>query len=428
LAPATIRITNITAYAYDTNDRLQTETAVGAASAASSYTYDNNGNTLTKFDGTTTTSYAYDSRNRLQNLNAGQVTYQYDALGIRQSETAAGLTTHYLTDPNRDYAQVIEESFDLNAFAEVTYSYGDDLLHQHRRIDATTTNSSTYHYDGIGSTRQLTDAAGAITDSYTYTAFGETEAQTGITPNGHLCTGEQFDPNLGFYYLRARYYNPGVGRFQNMDTFPGRVFEPVTLHKYLYANVNPTNMTDPSGLFGLRDIQAGFKVIGTLIRSAIPTFRTFLQKAGKAPKWAVYKGLKTKRTKLSDADGLRFVPHFSIYVERLVTPGIGFRYDIGALDSTALLQLLKTGELSVATGGFIEKGATTRAKLALGGSRLDRKPQALLSHVEFLIWEATAYQPFADGFDYCLAGTNCASWTLMALAEAKGLARLPLAP
>ncbi len=64
-------------------------------------------------------------------------------MGIRQSESSSGLTTHYLTDPNRDYAQVIEESFDLNSFAELTYTYGDGLISQYRRVDALTTSSST---------------------------------------------------------------------------------------------------------------------------------------------------------------------------------------------------------------------------------------------------------------------------------------------
>ncbi len=245
--------TDTTTYSYDDNDRLLTETVTGLNPATVSYSYDNNGNTLTRIDGSGTTSYAYDSRNRLSDLNAGQTTYLYDASGIRMSETSSGLTTNYLVDPNRDYAQVVEESFDLNSFAEVRYTYGDDLLAQHRRVDALTTNSSTYHYDGIGSTRRLTDTNSLVTDSYAFTAFGELAGSTGVTVNDYLYTGEQFDPNLGFYYLRARYYNAGIGRFQNMDTFAGRMFEPITLHKYLYANGGPINFVDPSGQFGIAE-------------------------------------------------------------------------------------------------------------------------------------------------------------------------------
>ncbi len=237
-----------TTYVYDDNDRLTTETATGSNPSATTYTYDNNGNTLTRVADGVTTTYAYDSRNRLINLNTGQVTYRYDASGIRMSETAAGLTTNYLVDPNRDYAQVIEESLDLSAEAEVRYTYGDDLIAQHRRTGPTTTESRTFHYDGLGSTRLLTDTAGATTDTYAFTAFGELEGSTGITANDYLYTGEQYDPNLGFYYLRARYYNPAIGRFPTMDTYAGRMFEPMTLHKYLYVHANPADNIDPSGL------------------------------------------------------------------------------------------------------------------------------------------------------------------------------------
>jgi RHS repeat-associated protein len=254
--------TTTTTYTYDDNDRLLTETAIGADPLANTYTYDDNGNTLTRSDGASTTTYTYDSRNRLSDLNAGQVTYVYDASGIRMSEAAAGLTTNYLVDPNREYAQVVEESLDLNAFSDVRYTYGDDLVAQHRRIDATTTNSSTYHYDGIGSTRQLTDVEGAVTDTYVFEAFGELENSTGFTTNRYLFTGEQFDPNLGFYYLRARYYSPVIGRFSTMDSFPGVMFEPMTLHRYLYGNGNPANVIDPSGNFGISDVVGAVRVAG----------------------------------------------------------------------------------------------------------------------------------------------------------------------
>ena len=167
-------------------------------------------------------------------------------------------------DPNRAYAQVIEESFDLNAFAEVRYTYGEDLVAQHRRTSPTTTESRTFNYDGLGSTRFLTDTAGAITDTYAFRAFGELEGSTGITLNDYLYTGEQYDPNLGFYYLRARYYNPGDGRFQNMDTFLGRLFEPVTLHKYLYANADPIFFVDPSGLVGISEQSLALKIQSVL--------------------------------------------------------------------------------------------------------------------------------------------------------------------
>jgi RHS repeat-associated protein len=72
-------------------------------------------------------------------------------------------------------------------------------------------------------------------------AFGE------VPPSPSHYRGEQYDTNLGLYYLRARYYNPNTGRFLSRDPEDGKATDPATLHKYLYANGDPVNMTDPNG-------------------------------------------------------------------------------------------------------------------------------------------------------------------------------------
>jgi RHS repeat-associated protein len=111
-----------------------------------------------------------------------------------------------------------------------------------------------YHYDGLGSTRYLSDASGTLTDSYDYESFGQLLNETGSTENRYRFAGEQLDSGLDQYYLRARYYNQYAGRFTQMDTWMGNNSDPVTLHKYLYANADPANMVDPSGNFGLTSI------------------------------------------------------------------------------------------------------------------------------------------------------------------------------
>jgi hypothetical protein len=52
----------------------------------------------------------------------------------------------------------------------------------------------------------------AVMDNYNYDAFGNKLNSTGTTPNNYLYRGEQYDSDLGLYYLRARYYNPATGR------------------------------------------------------------------------------------------------------------------------------------------------------------------------------------------------------------------------
>ena len=92
-----------TTYGYDANDRLLTETSGGLAITS---TYDNNGNMKTRGNGTSTDSYTYDAENRLVSaaVQTGrilvQITYTYDADGMRTSKTIGGTTTTFLLDKN----------------------------------------------------------------------------------------------------------------------------------------------------------------------------------------------------------------------------------------------------------------------------------------------------------------------------------------
>ncbi len=171
------------------------------------------------------------------------VTYAYDPDGVRLSQTVAGAVVRFIVDTNRELPQVLEEQTDAGTTI-VSYVYGDDLIAQDRQG-----TDAYYLYDGQMSTRALTNSAGNITDTYSYDAFGVLLNSTGSTLNNYRYTGEQFDPNSGFYYLRARYYSPEIGRFTIADDFPPDMFDPGTLHRYVYVKNNPVNLIDPSGEF-----------------------------------------------------------------------------------------------------------------------------------------------------------------------------------
>jgi RHS repeat-associated protein len=239
-----------TVHSYDANDRLATDS------------YDANGNT-TSSNGN---SYRYDFENRLTELNDGQVKMVYDGDGRRVSKTVGGVTTKYLIDDHNPsgFAQVAEEI--VGGSVRRTYTYGHDLLSQ-QQVGGGNWVVSFYGYDGHGSVRLLTDVGGDVTDTYTYDAFGILVHSDGATPNDYLYAGEQRDSHLGMDYLRARYMIPATGRFLTMDTFAGFDFEPLTLHKYLYASVNPVSNIDPSGNFsvGLPSLMMGLSIIGVLI-------------------------------------------------------------------------------------------------------------------------------------------------------------------
>jgi RHS repeat-associated protein len=223
-----------TVYTIDDNDRLLQQ-------GGETFSYDDNGNTLTKTIDGDTVSYGYNVKNELETStdNITTSSYRYDIDGIRSQKVVNGDITDYLVDANRDYQQVLVES---TASGSTSYLYGDDLIKQTKAA-----NDSYYLYDGLGSTRALTDSTGLVTDSYDYESFGSVLNQTGSTENNYLFTGEQFDGGLDNYYLRARYYDQSVGRFTQMDTWMGRNGDPVTLHKYLYANANPVTYVDLSG-------------------------------------------------------------------------------------------------------------------------------------------------------------------------------------
>src|SRR6266851_7382944 len=69
------------------------------------------------------------------------------------------------------------------------------------------------------------------------------------TRNKFRFTGEALDPGTGLYYLRARYYDPTVGRFLTPDEFPALASKALSFNRYIYVNNDPLDLTDHSGNF-----------------------------------------------------------------------------------------------------------------------------------------------------------------------------------
>jgi len=242
-------------------NRLSDVSTLGpVASASTTYnvddqsqaeTYDSSGDTTA----TGGKSYAYNSWLKLVSMNGGQVALAYNGLGQLVAKTAAGVTTQYLVDDlsPTGYPQVVAEL--VGGQPVRTYTYGLERISELQMVSGTTT-ASFYQYDGRGTVRMLTSAAGAVTDTYEYDAFGNLIARAGATPNAYLYRGERYDTDLGLYYLRARWYNPASGRFMTRDPYQGSIYDPASLHRYNYARSNPVNFIDPSG----RDAAAEYSV------------------------------------------------------------------------------------------------------------------------------------------------------------------------
>lgn len=204
------------------------------------YQYDGRGNLLS--DGTAT--YTWDAQNRLASAATptGSTSYTYDADGRRVQQTLDGAVTNSLWDEASPYGDVVLES-DATGATQASYVLGGTELIAQVRGGIL----SYYLQDGQGSVRTLTDANGAVTDRYDYSAFGTLRAQSGSTVNPYRYTGQQFDDATGLYNLRARAYQPTAGRFLSRDTYPVDVLNPRELNRYGYVAADPINGYDPSG-------------------------------------------------------------------------------------------------------------------------------------------------------------------------------------
>ena len=232
-----------TTYVYDNNDRLTSETT-----GASTTNYTFTGTQLTKKVASgVTTNYTYNLQGRLATV--GTTSYEYDANGNRVSEKIGAATrTDYLIDALNltGYAQVFTEkqSTTLKNF----YAIGHDIVSQYN-----STNGVLYFLkDGLSNTRAMLSSTGTVSERYDFDAFGNA---VGFTPASAktklLYCNESFDVTSGWYYLRARYYDPKVGRFNRLDPFFGNISDPQSLHKYTYCHGDPVNCCDPTGLMTL---------------------------------------------------------------------------------------------------------------------------------------------------------------------------------
>ena len=274
-------------YAYDNVSNRILKTENGAATeyvysalnqlvsdSETSYEYDLNGNLVRVIGSAQSALYEYNAENKLvratvQNgVLVTEETYTYDYSGNRTSKTthrSDGVTEYvkYLND-NSSLTNVLAE-IDENGTAKCVYTIGADLISQERDGKV-----SVYLYDGHGSVVGLANESGVITDTYCYDAFGNLLKSKGSTKNCYRYCGEQFDETTGLYYLRARYMDTSTGRFISQDSYQGSISDPVSLHKYLYANANPVTYSDPSGYMSMAGLAVRGAVIGALSGLIVP--------------------------------------------------------------------------------------------------------------------------------------------------------------
>ncbi|NRT79266.1 RHS repeat-associated core domain-containing protein [Clostridium beijerinckii] len=272
-------------YTYDSMNRLK-ETSYD--DRHESFTYDKVGNRLTKTINDITEKYIYNVKNQLKELhnNSGISYFTYDKQGNTiKEETTTGnnifeyntlnqqvkaitkdgntLVSRYDTEGLRAEIEenekltkfifhkeniLVEIDKDYNIISRFTRGYevvASDIAYLSESSEANL-NRHYYTVDEQGSTIFITDKNHRVKNEYCYDAFGnELEAQEQVH-NRITYTGQQFDGITGQYYLRARFYNPVIGRFTQEDTYRGD-----GLNLYAYCGNNPITYYDPSGYSSL---------------------------------------------------------------------------------------------------------------------------------------------------------------------------------
>ena len=280
----------VTAYTYDAQGQLLTETVNGVV--VNTMTYDNYGNILTKngvaytygdsvwkdkltavgneaisYDaqGNPTTylghTLTWEKGRQLKSFDGN--TYTYNANGIRTSKTVNGVKHTYLLDGTK----ILRETWGDNVLIPL-YDNEDSVC-------GILYNGTPYYFlkNLQGDIIAITDQEGTTVARYSYDAWGvctvaEDTSDSNIAAiNPFRYRGYYYDAEIGMYYLQSRYYDPDVGRFLSADDVAYLYSDGVNhgINLYQYCENNPTNLVDPAGSIALW----ACIVIGAIVGAAI---------------------------------------------------------------------------------------------------------------------------------------------------------------
>src|SRR5262249_15716030 len=221
---------------FDSLNRLTSLTDLVDGSKTTTFGYDDNGNQTSKTVGGVTTEYRYDCRDKMIEAVQGASTlgrFQYDFNGRRNEKIGADGIVQYVYDQTSVLAE-----YDESGTQKARYDYGSDRLVSMSRVGE---GRRWYSLDGLRSVVNLTDDSGSLVASYHLDAWGNFRfpSELDASRNRFAFTGYEWDPELGLFNAKARYFDPQIGRFTSQDSFLGQIDKPPSLHRYFYGNDNP---------------------------------------------------------------------------------------------------------------------------------------------------------------------------------------------
>ena len=240
------------------------------------YIYDANGNQITKTTDDKTETYTYDGLNQLIGFTDGETvaSYAYNVDGLRIKKTVDDKTIHHVWDGSQ---QIIADVVDNEFYEANCYLRGTNLVATYNYQNGVKSGYTYYTQNAHGDVVNLTDETGAVTKSYTYDAFGVEQNIDDADDNAFRYCGEYYDSESGTIYLRARYYDPAIGRFISRDSVTGENTDPLSLNLYTYCHNNPIIGIDPSGhIFNIL-IGAG---IGAVVSGGISLVSSIISEGG----------------------------------------------------------------------------------------------------------------------------------------------------
>lgn len=219
------------------------------------YNYDANGNVVTRSVGPNTTKLSYDSLDRLSTIGGTgeniEFTYSADGTKVHALDLEKGHETYYVGDYQEFHTdETIVARHNVAGVAHIVRTWkSNEFVEDIRFVQPG---------DHLGSTTLVTDANGAISDERSHDPWGAPRdphdwlapALGQLPPDAHNVgfaghEGRTFGP--GLVDMKARWYDPAIGRFLQADTVVPSPFTPLDWNRYTYVRNAPTVFTDPTG-------------------------------------------------------------------------------------------------------------------------------------------------------------------------------------